>query len=249
MEKIGENRWKATQPLTIQIGKPANPPSIEALGALRNAIATTGVIKVYWFWVSISGDRPHLGLAVAPNDDEIISRMGKVVEPIWKQYYPSIPQFDILRLGNPELDKTILDQGVLLFSIEEGSIQSESIEELITKTYKEPANKPTLIKALFLTKVIIIAHWEDPKSKAMNIQNLIKNGKSFIPFFSDGEHFREGTDGSGLEKMGVNIDMNFFASILKGNELLNLNPGSEAPIEFLASELIPYIDRSRLPKI
>ena len=73
MKRIGDHKWKATQSIPIEIGKPTIPPTKEALTTLRNAVASTGITKAYWFWLSLSGDQPHLGLAVAPNDDEIIS--------------------------------------------------------------------------------------------------------------------------------------------------------------------------------
>jgi hypothetical protein len=114
MEKIGEHRWQVTQPTSIQIGKPASPPTDAALAALREAVASSGATTVYWFWCSIAGDRPHLGLGVAPADDDVITRVGRAVEPVWKQHSPHNPLFDVLRLGS-STDATIFAQGQVLY--------------------------------------------------------------------------------------------------------------------------------------
>jgi hypothetical protein len=116
MKQIREHTWEVTEPTPIEIGKPATPPSQEALDLIRQAISSTGAITVYWFWVSIAGDQPHLGLGVAPADDEIISRIGRAVEPLWKQHSPDNPAFDILRLGNPPMDSLIIEHGHLLYA-------------------------------------------------------------------------------------------------------------------------------------
>ena len=102
----------ATPP--IEIGRPADPPSPKALRTLRDAVSTTGAKAVYWFWVSLNHDAPHLGLAVAPADAAVVARVGRAVEPIWKKLSPHNPVFDILRLGDPGLDALIVDQGELL---------------------------------------------------------------------------------------------------------------------------------------
>lgn len=115
MKNVGPNRWLVTEPTPIQIGRPEYPPTPEVLGLLKEAVASSGAEEVYWFWVSISGDQPHLGLGVAPDDDEVVSAIGKAVERLWTEYSPSNPVFDILRLGDASLDKTIRHDGALLF--------------------------------------------------------------------------------------------------------------------------------------
>jgi len=104
MKKISAHRWEVTEPTPIQIGKPASPPTAEGLAAIRTALVGTGATTVYWFWVSISGDVPHLGLAVAPADNAVISRVCQAVEPLWKMHSPSNPVFDILRLRDSAID-------------------------------------------------------------------------------------------------------------------------------------------------
>jgi len=114
MKHVGDHRWKVTEPTEIEIGAPATPPTIEALAALRTAVSGTGATTVYWFWMSLSGDQPHLGLAVSPADDEVISRVGRAVEALWKAYSPDDPRFDILRLGDAKIDRLVITHGQLL---------------------------------------------------------------------------------------------------------------------------------------
>ena len=115
MKKICDHRWEVTEPTPIEIGRPASPPSSGALSAIRAALVGTGATTVYWFWVSISGDAPHLGLAVSPPDDTVVSRVGRAVEPLWKMHSPGNPLFDILRLGNPRIDPLVRELGELLY--------------------------------------------------------------------------------------------------------------------------------------
>jgi hypothetical protein len=114
MKKISDHRFEVTEPTTIRIGRPASPPKAEALAAIRKALMDTGATTVYWFWVSISGDAPHLGLAVAPDDDAVVSRVGRAVEPLWRMHSPDNPSFDILRLGDPKIDPLVAELGELL---------------------------------------------------------------------------------------------------------------------------------------
>ena len=118
MKHLGGHTWQATEPLSIEIGRPAIRPSPDALSALRDAVSDTGATLVYWFWVSVAGDPPHLGLAVAPNDPEIEARVGRKVEPIWTAYSPKNSMCDIFRLGEHGVDIVILKEGELLFGAE-----------------------------------------------------------------------------------------------------------------------------------
>ena len=116
MKNLGPNRWLVTEPTPIEIGKPAHPPTQDALLALKEAVSSSGAELVYWFWVSISGDPPHLGLGVAPNDDRVVSAIGTAVEGVWKRLSPSNHVVDILRLGDRSLDEAIFREGALLYS-------------------------------------------------------------------------------------------------------------------------------------
>jgi hypothetical protein len=79
--------------------------------------------------------------------------------------------------------------------------------------------------------VVIIARWSDPKSNRIVVQDFIQGGESFIPLFSNKAHFFAGTQGSGFEHEGVSIKCDLFLSMLKGDELLILNPGSQNPLK------------------
>jgi len=115
MKKIGDHTWQVTEPTPIEVGMPATPPSVDALAALRDAVASSGATAVYWFWVSINGDVPHLGLAVAPAENAVVSSIGQAVESVWRRYSPDNPVFDILRLGQPDLDLAVKKHGWLLY--------------------------------------------------------------------------------------------------------------------------------------
>src|SRR5690349_1975439 len=118
MDWLGGHKWKATGREVFRIGKPKSPPPDGLLTYLRSAVACSGATSIYWFWMSLDGDRPHLGLAVAPNDDEIVSRIGSAVEPLWRKYSPTNPQFDIVRFGtNPRHDALVLKYGHLLYGV------------------------------------------------------------------------------------------------------------------------------------
>jgi hypothetical protein len=79
--------------------------------------------------------------------------------------------------------------------------------------------------------VVIIARWSDPESNRIVVQDFIQGGESFIPLFSDEVHFRAETKNSGFEHEGVSIKCDLFLSMLKGDELLILNPGSPNPVK------------------
>ena len=116
LTRLTQNRWVAESPTLIDIGRPETPPSVDALRAIENAIAGCGATKVYWFWISVDGDPPHLGLAVLPNDNAVVEAIGSAVEPIWRSFSPGNPRLDILRLGDPNIDSFIVDCGEQLRS-------------------------------------------------------------------------------------------------------------------------------------
>ena len=75
-------------------------------------------------------------------------------------------------------------------------------------------------------RVVIIARWDDPDSRAITQQDFVIDGRSVIPVFSDEATFRAEIAGSGFEKQGVAVDLAFLASLLRGDEVLLLNPAS-----------------------
>jgi len=93
-------------------------------------------------------------------------------------------------------------------------------------------------KFFTLDKVIIIlSHELDPKSKILNVQDYIENGKSFIPIFSSPEKFKESTKGADLGKKIIEINPYLLLSVLSGKETLRINPTLSDETYFNASDL------------
>lgn len=129
-----------------------------------------------------------------------------------------------------------------------GLASAQVTDSLIVAAAKSSSKKAELLQALVKGHVVIIATWTSGASKKINIQDFMRNGKSFIPIFSDQQHFKDETRGSGHEGKGVSIDGNMLASLFKGDETLVLNPGSKSPLDIQAKELKALMDASRLPK-
>jgi SseB protein N-terminal domain len=121
-------------------------------------------------------------------------------------------------------------------------------DALVVAAAKSPAKHAELMQTMIKGHVVIIATWTSGKSKKINIQDFVRNGKSFIPVFSDQQHFKDETRGSGFEAKGISIDGNLFASLLNGDELLVLNPGSKSPVDIQAKALKALVETARLPK-
>lgn len=128
------------------------------------------------------------------------------------------------------------------------AVQAQVPEPLIAAAAKSAEKKAELLRALVKGHVVIIASWTSGASKTLQVQDFMRNGKSFIPVFSDQQHFNVETKGSGFEGKGVSIDANMMASLLKGHETLVLNPGSKTPLDIQARELKALVDAARLPK-
>jgi len=86
-------------------------------------------------------------------------------------------------------------------------------------------------------RLVIIATWPNAKSHVITFQDFVVNGEDFIAIWSDEQHFRAENKGSEFETKGVSIDTKFFVSLLKGSELLVLNPGSEHPVRLRKADL------------
>ena len=79
-------------------------------------------------------------------------------------------------------------------------------------------------------EVVIIARWQDEHSSDITIQDFVAEGRSFIPVFTDEMNFDSQIKGSGFEDQGVLIRTDVFLSILRGGELLIVNPGGKNPL-------------------
>ena len=80
--------------------------------------------------------------------------------------------------------------------------------------------------SLIGTRVVVIARAPDPKGNIIVFQDFVVEGEDFIPIFSDPAHFKTEAAGSGFEHEGTEIDLKLFVSVLRGDELLVLNPAS-----------------------
>ncbi|MCC7145914.1 MAG: SseB family protein [Phycisphaeraceae bacterium] len=86
--------------------------------------------------------------------------------------------------------------------------------------------------------IMIVGHWKDERSNQLVVQNFKRDGASFIPVFSDEANFRNEIIGSGFEDDGISIDCRLFVSLLHGDEVLILNPGSHHPLELRKADFI-----------
>ena len=74
--------------------------------------------------------------------------------------------------------------------------------------------------------LIVIGALGESESSALKLQDFVADGERFIPVFSDKAHFAAEAKGTGYEDQGIEIDRKLLASILKGDEVLVLNPGT-----------------------
>lgn len=84
------------------------------------------------------------------------------------------------------------------------------------------------MSALLQDDIVVIGWWTDESSNKIVLQDFVRDGHSFIPIFSDEDRFRAETAGSGFESKGLAIKRRLLHSILRGDEVLVLNPGSDA---------------------
>ncbi len=109
----------------------------------------------------------------------------------------------------------------------QGQIKSDTI-----KTNKNTAE-------MFKSKVIVILSKPlDKDSYAINIQDYVENGKSFIPVFTTKEKFTESTNGADLGKPTIEIDGILLLSMMKGSKTLRVNPRLVDEQNLKASELM-----------
>ena len=86
-------------------------------------------------------------------------------------------------------------------------------------------------------KLVVIGSWDDPASKSLRLQNFEAEGGPFIPVFSDEAAFKRQVKGSGFEADGIVIDRRFLFAILRGDEVLILDPGDPEPVRLTKADL------------
>jgi hypothetical protein len=109
-----------------------------------------------------------------------------------------------------------------------------SIIALVSTVRQDPSQKPVLARALMTGRLFMIP---DPHSKTLAVLPFYQNERSFIPVFSDQQTFDKEAYGTGFAGTAIAVDAARFASLLKGDEIVILNPGDHPAIEFRASEL------------
>ncbi len=87
-------------------------------------------------------------------------------------------------------------------------------------------------------EIIVIGSWEDGESRSLRLQDFADESGSFIPIFSDEATFNHQVRGSGFEDSGIAIDRNLLSSMLRGDELLILNPGGPDPLKLTKADLM-----------
>ncbi|QJP13727.1 SseB family protein [Starkeya sp. ORNL1] len=86
-------------------------------------------------------------------------------------------------------------------------------------------------------EVVVIGGWEDEQSHFIRLQDFIIDGEKVIPIFSDEAEFKRQALGSGFEKQGLIIKLDFLLSFLRGDELFILNPGDPEPLKLTTADL------------
>jgi hypothetical protein len=115
IKRIDEHTHVATEEVPIRIGLPSDPPSPEVLEEMRQVCAQSGAREVYWFWLGLRADSPHLALAFAPFEPEIAHRIGQAILPIWRHARPENHIFDMLPLNDSDLSQGIREHGRQLY--------------------------------------------------------------------------------------------------------------------------------------
>jgi hypothetical protein len=99
-------------------------------------------------------------------------------------------------------------------------------------------NKADTARKILSEKVLIVlARNPHPKSHIIDVQDYVRNGESYIPFFSSKEAFQESTRGTGLGKPVWAIDRRLFVELAQTNQVLILNLGLPTEMRFTGAEL------------
>jgi hypothetical protein len=108
------------------------------------------------------------------------------------------------------------------------------ILSLVATARQDPSKKTELAKVLMSGPVFVVP---DPKANPLALLFFDQPERSFIPVFSSRQIFDQEAYGTGFEGKAVSIDASGFAALLKGDELVILNPGHRPAIEFTAPQL------------
>jgi hypothetical protein len=86
--------------------------------------------------------------------------------------------------------------------------------------------------------LVVIGELGDDLSHKLVLQDFFSGNENFLPVFSSVAHFFAETAGSGHERRGLIIAKDLLAELLRGDELLIVNPGSENPQRLTKADLL-----------
>jgi hypothetical protein len=98
--------------------------------------------------------------------------------------------------------------------------------------------KATLLKSLagdFVT--IILTEPPDPKNNGINVQDFIRDGLTYIPFFSSMDALKESTKGIDFGRPQYQIDKRLFTEMLYPEQLFVFNPDLPSEIVLTGEEI------------
>jgi hypothetical protein len=99
-------------------------------------------------------------------------------------------------------------------------------------------SKADRAKAIIQDKVIIILVKEpDLNSSVIDVQDYIRDGKSYVPFFSSHDAFNESISGTKQDQPVYQIDRRLFVQMINPQNNLVLNPGLRSEMIFTGAEL------------
>jgi hypothetical protein len=116
----------------------------------------------------------------------------------------------------------------------DGATRADAIERVIVAARTDVSKRPQLARLLMSGDVLIIP---DPHSRTLAALPFDQPERSFIPVFSDRKIFDEEAYGTGFEGKAVTVDAGRFASLLREDDVVILNPGHRPAIEFSGHEL------------
>jgi hypothetical protein len=113
----------------------------------------------------------------------------------------------------------------------------------IEKAHADRGEVAELCRLLAGQPVIVIGSWADAEATRLLIQDFKLQGRAFIPLFSDETHFWAELGSTPFWNKGLAVECKSLMSILHGDELLILNPGSRMPVQLCKADFEPYLGR------
>ena len=137
-------------------------------------------------------------------------------------------------------------RAILLFTLLAGifiSCQSKT-EKKSVKTAQQALTNNAVVDNMGADKIfnekltVILVEEPDSNSSSLHLQDYVMNGVSFIPVFTSKEEFTASTGGVDIMKPLMEVNGMVFLSLLKGQEIIKVNPSLSNEKTFQASDLI-----------